>query len=309
MRKLLTFLIALGAVVFAVYSPAFAPVNAQMTMTGAGSTKVSVAPPYQGPGDVFSGAIVFYSSARAYNAAYATGTNPCMDLVDQAAANAITINILSTGFVDVASINAWVTAHSVTTIEVTRVYDQTGNGHHEVQATLANMPTLTLNAINGLPAITNTLSILRMDSATAITQAQPLTMMGVAKRATNTNQGAFLGNSSAVTPWIGSHNTTQFEYSAGTSQDTIITSAQVWSGYSILMNGASSFTNVNGTDAATPGSPGTGGWTAQGVRFMQSGGVWDGQVAEAGIWPTSTSTNRNALYANQHSFSGYNGAF
>jgi len=304
MRRLLTFLIALGAVVGVTASSL-----AQMMTTGVGSTLVSVAPPYQGPGDVFSGAIVFYSPARAYTAAYAAALSPAIDLVDQAGANAITINFLSTGFVNVASINAWVTAHSVTTIEVTRVYDQTGNGHHEVQATLANMPTLTLNAINGLPAITNTLSVLRMDSATAITQAQPLTMMGVAKRVTNTTQGAFLGNSSAVTPWIGSHTTTQFEYSAGTSQDAIITSAQVWNGYSILMNGASSFTNVNGTDAATPGSPGTGGWTAQGVRFMQSSGVWDGQVAEAGIWPTSTSTNRNALYANQHSFSGYNGAF
>jgi hypothetical protein len=262
---------------------------------------------YQGPGDVFAGAVVWYSSARAYKASYIG--SPAMDLVDQAGANAITISILPTGFVDVASINAWVAAHTVTTISITKVYDQTLNGRHAVQATLANMPTLTLNAVNGLPAITNVTATLRFDSAATLTLAQPLTMMGVAKRGATAIQGGFLGNSSATTPLIGGHSATQFEISAGTTQDAVVANAAIWNGYSALFNGASSFTNVNGVDAATAGSPGTGGWSAQGVRFMQGAGIYDGQVTEAGIWPTSAPTDRGNLYANQHGPNGYNEAF
>jgi hypothetical protein len=39
--------------------------------------------------------------------AYSTGSNPAVDLVDQAGANPLTVNILPNGNLDVASINTW----------------------------------------------------------------------------------------------------------------------------------------------------------------------------------------------------------
>lgn len=77
---------------------------------------------YQGPGDIVSGAVAWYSPARAYSAAFAATAGPIMDLVDAATGTIpTTINILPTGFVDIAAI-------PTTPQKVTKLYDQTGNG-------------------------------------------------------------------------------------------------------------------------------------------------------------------------------------
>ena len=96
-------------------------------------------------GDVKPGAFAYWSTARAYNATAAAGLFPIMDLVDQTGAHPVTINLLANGRVDVAAINTWVTANSVTTIKVKQLYDQSSNGWHVSQATLANMPVLKLS--------------------------------------------------------------------------------------------------------------------------------------------------------------------
>src|SRR3974390_3161095 len=92
------------------------PAQAQLTATGVGGGFGPAAGggPYVGPGDIVSGATVWYG-LRGYSAAYSTGSNPAVDLVDQAGANTITINIKSDGTLDVAAISTWVAAHSVTT--------------------------------------------------------------------------------------------------------------------------------------------------------------------------------------------------
>lgn len=99
---------------------------------------------YVGPGDIVATGWYLWGGVRAFNAAYATGSNPALDIVDQAGANPLTANILASGFLDATSISAWVAAHSVTTILVSKLYDQTGNGRHLTQATNANRPSLNL---------------------------------------------------------------------------------------------------------------------------------------------------------------------
>ncbi|MFT3731122.1 MAG: hypothetical protein QM780_06810 [Hyphomicrobium sp.] len=108
------------------------------------SVAPSAVPAFVGSGDVKSGAYAYWSVSRAYSAAYAAAGSPAMDLVDQAGSNQITINVLSNGNVDSSAISAWVSAHSVTTIKVKKLYDQSGNGRDVSQATLANMPLLRL---------------------------------------------------------------------------------------------------------------------------------------------------------------------
>lgn len=118
------------------------PSQAYNIKLGAGGTKVAVS--YVGPGDI-NGPAFAWVGLRGFSAAYSTGVNPAVDLVDQAGANPITINIKSNGDLDAAAIASWVSAHSVTTIKVTKLYDQSGNSRHQIQATLANMPTLVLS--------------------------------------------------------------------------------------------------------------------------------------------------------------------
>jgi hypothetical protein len=71
-------------------------------------------------------------------------------------------------------LNAWVAAHTVTTIKVAKLYDQTGNGRHFTQATLANMPNLTASGLNGLPVLNFPGSVFVLGTAT-VTVAQPFT--------------------------------------------------------------------------------------------------------------------------------------
>jgi hypothetical protein len=137
MRKLLTLWIVLAATVaLCLIASGASSAFAQMPMTGAGRGAPAVAASYTGPGDITSGATFWYG-LRGYSAAYSTGTNPAVDLVDQAGANPLTVNILSNGNLDVASIATWVTAHTVPTIKITKLYDQSGNGNQLPKAVLA----------------------------------------------------------------------------------------------------------------------------------------------------------------------------
>lgn len=121
--------------------------------TGAGKFPAIGGGSFTGAGDIVGSAQTWWG-LRGYNAAYATGSNPAVDIVDQAGVNDLTVNILSNGNLDVASVSSWVTANSVSTIRVKRLYDQSGNARHLTQATTANMPVLTLNAIGSLPGLT-----------------------------------------------------------------------------------------------------------------------------------------------------------
>jgi hypothetical protein len=138
------------------------------------ATYVPASSAYTGPGDVVSGAFAWYG-LRGYTAAYSTGSNPVLDIVDQAGANQLTVNILATGRLDVASISAWVTANSVSTIKVKRMYDQTGNARHMNQATLANMPVLNLTGFGSLPAVVFTAANSHSLATSGFSGAQPLT--------------------------------------------------------------------------------------------------------------------------------------
>lgn len=280
-----------------------------MLLTGVGG---GGATGYQGPGDVVSGALIWGSTARAYNAAYATGSNPAMTLVDQAGANSITINILSTGFVDIASINAWVTANSVTTIKVTKIFDQTGNTAGWSNATLSTMPTLTLNAQNGLPGFTSTSAANTLLAMTAgITFSPPATYVAVGKRTTNfTNQQAMIGFTTSPNVVLGFQNiasTVYFTTGSGSATLGSVTDGNFHAlqGYvdTVSANGFVAADGVNGTTA----SIGIFSPSSNLMRLCRaSGGIsLDGTMLEAGVWPSNTTGT--GLNANIHSASnGYN---
>nr|WP_311538579.1 hypothetical protein [uncultured Bradyrhizobium sp.] len=234
-----------------------------------------------------------------------------MTLVDQAGANPVTINILSTGLVDVASIAAWVAAKSVTTIRVSQIYDQTGNGNHWSNATLATMPTLTLNALNGLPvlnAVAASNTSLQAASGLASAVLEPLVLMSVYKKTGAAAVSAAMGfNSSDLC--LGSDataNTALLRANTGAGFNTTATDGQ-FNAVLGLINGASpaSVINVSGTETA--GTTSTSGIPIGATpRIMRGngGGTMDGSWAEGGLLFTGANLNsaqRGAVVANARS--------
>ncbi|MGW1422683.1 hypothetical protein ACWAT4_21515 [Bradyrhizobium manausense] len=259
---------------------------------------------YVGPGDVVSGAYVWASPARAYSAAFAASAAPIMDLVDQAGNNPITINILTTGFVDKAAISAWVAANSVTTIKIAKLYDQTGNNRHFTQATLANMPTLALNSLNGLPSIAST-SASRMDTPTLILN-QPYTASTVLTRTSNTGAAAAMGAASGGGLFLGfSPTANNGRFGAGGTINFVMSDA--WHSFQGVGNGVSGAYNIDGVDTPSQNA-GSFNFASNALRVCTDGASpLTGSLMEAGLWPIAqTATQRANISNNQHGSNGYN---
>lgn len=260
---------------------------------------------YVGPGDVVSGAYAWYG-LRGYTAAYSTGSNPALDLVDQANANPITINILANGRLDVASISAWVTANSVSTIKVKRVYDQTGNARHMNQATLANMPVLNLTGFGSLPAIEVTAASSQGVSTGALTLAQPQTWSMVFKRnssGTTTREAITF----AAMRVFSQQNVVRLD--AGTSSATVAATDAAWHAMQGVFDSSSSAIYLDGSSSTGlnvgTGSP-AGNALAVGPPAVSN--YFDGAYAEWGVWPSVLNgTQAGDVNTNQHSAAnGYN---
>lgn len=254
--------------------------NSGWQSDGGGWSKVGAA--YVGPGDVTS-FVTFGSVGRAYTAAYASGLGNAVDLVDQAGANAVTIKFLATGLIDVASINTWVTAHTVTTIKIAKLYDQVGSAHF-VQATLANMPVMTLGALNSLPTMTFVSANSTILVATSLTQAQPLALVVVGKQTVAQNGDFFSSNSGLEFAGKGGlpNNIQMYDLTAAMNTTASLSAFHVMQG---VFNGASSTCNVDGaaqnsgTNVGTGGLSGTmgvGGYPAL-IQFL------DGAITEVGV--------------------------
>jgi hypothetical protein len=269
---------------------------------------------YAGPGDIVSGAYAWYG-LRGYTAAYSTGSNPAADLVDQAGANPITINILSDGTLDVASIATWVTANSVSTIKVTRLYDQTGGGKHVSQATLATMPVLVLGPVTGLatnrPAMVfANAQFLGRTTAFGIS-AQPLTMSCVAIRTSGTTDVGMMAGANGNDAEMILQAATVASIFAGGSVVSTSQTNNAWHSFHGVFNTTSSVMNVDGSSGST-GTTGSGVINnASGIwlgrdSFASSGSWWVGNINEAGIWTSGLpSGNMSSLSVNQHSYWGY----
>ncbi|SRR5229473_165653 len=289
----------------------FGPASAQWGegrgwLTGVGWLPLARAPvggAYTGPGDIQSGALAWYG-LRGYNAAYSTGSNPAVDLVDQAGANTITINILANGNLDTASISAWVTAHSVTTINITRCYDQSGNGNHAVQATLANMPTLTLSGLGSLPIMTTSATPLFLLAPTTLTAPQPFSMSGIADRTTGASLQFFFATSN--TTGMAGDGTNSFTLYAGNTND-VTAANNAYHAVQGLFNGVSSSIQIDGT--LTTGQN-AGAQTASAQPVIgggNSGGgfPFPGNILEVGIWSGDQSSHFSAMNSNQHTYWGF----
>jgi hypothetical protein len=259
---------------------------------------------YTGIGDVTPSPLACHG-LRAYNAAYATGSNPALDIVDQAGANGLTVNILSTGALDVASVSTWVTANSVSSIKVKQIYDQVGTRHLKTAGaggTLAQMPTLVLSGFTGTtgpqPVVrfsdTNPQS---MDAASSLAQAAPFTTYAVAKRTSGTGTDAVYGGTVVGTVLFTSANTAALFNGGSTTNfgSGSVTDNQFWTLQGMFSSSASSAIGAYGATTVSGLNPGTGAIDEPGVSNASfpinmdwfEGCIWAGDQS-AGIADRNT---------------------
>jgi hypothetical protein len=277
---------------------------AQVPMTGAGKGAPGGGGGggYSGPGDVVSGALLWYSCSRAYNAAdTANACNVCLPADSTCADLTIT-----SGF---AVVPGSLSTCNITTVicTVKTMYDKTGNGRDVTQATIASRPTFRpAMASNGCP--TTALPCLKFVKsnnqqlvyATGITQAQPITMSMVY---INASFGEILSSSGGIST---SSTTNAVQLNAGSSPTATATDG-VWHAVQAVYSGASSAAQVDSTltsglSAGTNGASG-----ALGVGLATIIANFDGSLTETGLWATAfNSTQSGNMNTNQHGSNGYN---
>lgn len=270
---------------------------------------------YQGPGDIATGAIAFYSAGRAYNAAYATAQNPLADLVDTTTGLATcTINAGTNGYVNLTAIVCPTGAPLVNVVtfctvthagcSVTKLYDQTGNGNHVVQATLANMPGLTLSAQNGLPcpAGTNNVAV-NLATSGNISQSAPYTVTAVAERTGSftTVQRIVSGQVAGGFSFLNSANSIRANNGAAvtlTAADSVfhamLVVASAIDPLFAIDSSANTTTSTNGTTTLSEQQ------TYMGLTVANTA-LLSGYVCESGLWPSDQNSNYIALLANMRS--------
>lgn len=278
-------------------------------------TQVSISSSsYQGPGDIVSGATMWGSCARAYNVAYANGTNPLCDLVATVGGAAVcTLRVATTGFVDLtgAYCSGAVTPATACTggCKITKVYDQAGNTNHWTQVTLASMPALNFSGANSLPAMECANASNTQMSSPAITQAQPFTLSSVWERtgATTTLSNVIGAQGNPVL--LGAQNSANL---SAISAGTVVTQTandNVFHALTGVYNSTSSAMNTDGTDISSV-DVGTANPSATAMRICRSSfaATMTGLIMEVGMWPSAfNATQRGNMNTNQHSAAnGYN---
>jgi hypothetical protein len=255
---------------------------------------------YVGPGDIVGSATSFWGM-RAYNAAYATGSNPCMDVVDGSSATH-TINILSTGFVDVATLSGLTGP-----LTVSKWYDHVGTNHLTPNG--GNIP-LTLSALNGLPCIDASATTIQGLQSGNVTISQPFTISWVGRRTANTTsfvEGLGAVGQNVAVGWNNAAN------QALTFAGTVLASPGTGPGsapdsafhaFQSVFNSTSSDICVDGT--SNTGDAGATGFSAAPFRISRQD-LAGGKYMEFGIWASAfNGTQEGNMNSNQHGTSGYN---
>lgn len=261
-------------------------------------------PSYTGPGDVVSGASHFWG-LEAYNAAYATGSNPAFTYsCPGGSPSSGTINILTTGYADAATLAAACGANTITAT----FSDQIGSTTFD---TIHGTVTVVLNCQGTHPCWKVNPSACAYTSGT-ITQTAPYTLMlsGAITASSSASQRVFGGDSG------GSQNLyVNSSQLLGVTGGTSLLSASALSTntfYSMIgvVNGASGAVSLNGATPTT-GNTGSNGFSALGFQLSgNSTSSCSNSIAmEAlswGMWPSAlNSTQMGALATQERANWGY----
>jgi hypothetical protein len=279
--------------------------HAQLPVTHAGlATPASGGGGYTGEGDVASGAL-FYYGTRAYNAAYATGSNPAFDYSCSGGSPSTgTIKILSTGYADAATLSAACGANAITT---TKIYDQTGHGYN--LTTIVGSVAIKLNCISTYPCLQFAGASNADSSVGALTQAQPLTVVAAAQR---TGSFTSVADIVAMNSQYGFNNVAnEATMYAGSSVNSSTGTASIpdnaFNAIQYIANSTSSEIYANGTPNPASGNVGTVGATGSTIVIGSEGSSnWlTGYILEVATYP-GASTTLSGMNSNMHAaYGGY----
>lgn len=264
---------------------------------------------YTGPGDIVSGAKVFWG-LRGYNAAYSgNAANICTPL--DVLCLDVTIDP-STGGLNTTTLGTLACNNTTTICTVKTLYDQSGAlscggaACPLTQATSANRPLYRVTCFGTLPCLSFGGGGATLVNATGIgALAQPLSISGIFNRQSVVNFDCYLCDSTgsgllannganAVLMFIGGGLTT------ATANDTASHTGQ------FIYNGASSFYYIDGTNTANAGLGATG--LAAGSISMGANGVRNAVTAfigEFGVWGSAFSVgNSSSMCHNQFAYWG-----
>lgn len=267
---------------------------------------------YQGLGDVVGSFTFFRSCARAYSAAVAASGAAACDVVDTATGTiSCTYHLQTTGFVNPSECTGAGQACQ-TACRVKKRYNQVNPGtYDDSNATLANMPDLSMSQINGLPALQFTAanSSVLVNNAT-LTRSAPYSFGTVFKK-TATVAGGFLSAQSAVVELRGSFSANTVTFSCGSNASFTATDSQ-WNGLGAVCSASagSSAYNLNGSQVTGISNSVTNlsSQTFQ-VGKSQSAAFLTGFLAEDWFYPGDATSLLGTIYSNQHGANGYNGVF
>lgn len=289
----------------------FCLAQAQVPMTGAGKGTPGSTAAYQGPGDVFASATVWYSCSTAYTSAFAAGTPNICDLnAVVGGASVCTLKLANTGKVDLSAYCAGAVTPAtacalVTSCVVSKMYDQSGGTNHFIQAVAADNPPIVFNDTGGLPALNCTSGTPNvLNSTSNITINQPLTMSTVAKRTAGTVSTGAIGQNSIANIGFGAGTNNAGLY--GGTAVSVAATDNAYHSINGLLSGANCALNVDGSDTASLNC-GTNGISNAGVfQICRGNSFLSGHVTEVGMWSkTSTATDRNNISAVQHTNYGF----
>jgi hypothetical protein len=277
---------------------------AQLTLTGAG--KGLQAPVgYQGPGDVVSGATAWWG-LRAYSNATA-GTNA----IDVAGVNTSTTFTFVTKAADgtlelsAGGAAAFITANSgANNMLISKLYDQTGNGHHATAAGAQRVP-FVLSGIGSLSVMTFNSSTQQLN-VTGFNLAQPFSMVSAAKPTSVAALQSLMDDSSSVFLLINTTPVLRMDDNSITLLGSAVSSG-TWFVMQGVYSGASSVATVNSTD--TTGTVGTVGLSNGNTLTIGNDGfnlAFTGSMGENGIWPIGFSSGqRSSIASNIRTFWGF----
>ncbi len=255
---------------------------------------------YTGPGDLWSGAAGWWG-LRAYNRATAlAGANACQ--VKRNSDNAVLdIRVLATGGLDRVSLAAFLVS---TTGTITRLYDQSGNGHDMILQT-ANAALVLQNAIGLLPGIHFAGNSGYASACSPPSGLNPRTLLLQTSQVITSSDCTALyhgGNTNGHRSAIGTHSgnwlfeCTNIFVTGGTASAVQAIAA----GY----DGVNGFINVNGSRASNTISINTDPDSLWLGFLNVFGGInWlTGDVFEAAIYDSVDATKEAAVIANMQTY-------
>jgi hypothetical protein len=278
---------------------------------------------YSGPGDVVAGAN-FWLGLRAYTNALANAgatTNPVMDVRGATTAGACTIFLKGTGTggLDLTTAGAGGIGNQClsgattfctvtnTSCTVSKLYDQTGSGFHQLQATAANQPPLSFNCIGSQPCLSPVGTSFMQTSGNG-TAIQPFTVLGVYERKGNftTYQNTVRCNGGATASLLFNNAANGVLAYAGNLTAIEAASDNVLHALSGVINGATSSIMVDGANT-TGLNAGTGGiCNLSPMNILSDSGLaqpLNGYWAEGGIWAsTLTAGNQTSMCQNEQAY-------